>query len=150
MKMAVGLIEGPSYPGHSPQTIIFSPCSPLSDRKRVTRSLFEIGLLFLFSCLSLARLLILLLLLMSGNVYPNLCPIFPCLVCAGNVTWWGRSVQCCICSNWVHLKCSLLSFSRFITLGRSHSWSYPSCCVYAFFGDPTPTVTVTSSSDSFS
>ena len=49
---------------------------------------------------------------------------------------------------WVHLKCSLLSFSRFKTLGSSHSWSFPPCYVSAFFGDPTPTSTVTSSSDS--
>ena len=54
---------------------------------------------------------------MSGNVHPNPCPVFPCSVCAGNVTWQGRSVQCCTCSNWVHLMCSLLSFSRFKTLG---------------------------------
>ena len=43
------------------------------------------------------------------------------------MTWRGRSVQCCIYSNWVHLKCSLLSFSRFRTLGSSHSWSCPPC-----------------------
>ena len=55
-------------------------------------------------------------------------------------------MQCCTCSNWVLLKCSLLSFSRVRTLGSSHSWSCPSCCVPAFFGDPTPTSTVTSSS----
>ena len=70
---------------------------------------------------------------MSGNVHPNPCPVFPCSVCAGNVTWRGRSVQCCTCSNWVYLKCSLLSFSRFKTLGSSHSWSFPPCCVSAFF-----------------
>ena len=64
----------------------------------------------LFSCLSLARFLILLLLLMNGNVYPNPCLAFPCSVCAEYVTWQGRSVQYCTCSNWVHLKCSLLSF----------------------------------------
>ena len=57
-------------------------------------------------------------------------------------------MQCCTCSNWVHLKCSLLSFSRFRTLGSSHSWSCPSCCVPTFVGDPTPTSTVTSSSNS--
>ena len=127
VKMAVGLSEGPSYPGHSPHTNHFLPCSPLNDRRRVARSLFKIGLASLFSCFSHARLLILLLLLMSGNVHPNTCPVFPCSVCAGNVTWRGRSVQCCTCSNWVHLKCSLLSFSRFRTLGSSHSWSCPPC-----------------------
>ena len=78
---------------------IFSPCSPLNDRKRVARSLFKIGLSSLYSCLSLARLLILLLVLMIGNVHPNPCSVFSCLVCAGNVTWRGRSVQCCTCSN---------------------------------------------------
>ena len=119
VEMAVGLPECPSYPGHSPYTNHFSPCCPLNDRRRVTRSLFKIGLSSLFSCLSLARLLILLLLLMSGNVHPNLCLVFLSLVCAENVTWRGRSVQCCTCSNWIHLKCSLLSFSRFSTLGSS-------------------------------
>ena len=64
---------------------------------------------------------------MRGNVGPKPCPVFPYLVCAGNVTWRGRSVQCCTCSNWVHSKCSLLSFSRFRTLGSSHSWSCPPC-----------------------
>ena len=44
-------------------------------------------------------------------------------MCAGNVTWRGRSVQCCTCFKWVQLKCSLLSFSKFITHGSSHSWS---------------------------
>ena len=126
---------------------MFLPCSPLIDRRRVARSLFKIGLSSLFSCLSLARLLILLLLLMSGNVHPNPCPDFPCSVCARNVTWRGRSVQCCTCSNWVHLKCSLLSVSRIRTIGSSHSWCYPPCCASAFFEDATPTSTVPSSSD---
>ena len=55
-------------------------------------------------------------------------------------------MQCCTYSNWVNLKCSLLSFSGFRTLGSSHSWNCPSCSVPPFFGDPTPTSTVTSSS----
>ena len=59
-------------------------------------------------------------------------------------------MQCCRCSNKVHLKCSLLSFSRFRTLGSSHSWSFPPCWVSAFFRDPTPTSTVTSFSNSSS
>ena len=45
-------------------------------------------------------------------------------------------MQCCTCSNWVHLKCSLLSFSRFRTLGSSHSWSCPPCCVPVFLEVP--------------
>ena len=62
----------------------------------------------------------------------------------------GRSVQCCTCSKWVHLRCSLLSFSRFKTPGISHSWSCPPCCVPASSRGPTPTCTVSSSSDSSS
>ena len=130
VEMAVGLPEGPSYPGHSP--FIFSLCCPLNDRRRAAHSIFKIGRLFslfLLSCLTLAflRLLILLLLLMRGNVHPNPGPIFPCSVCAGNVTWRGKSVQCCACSKWVHLRCSQLSLSNFRALGSSRSWSCPPC-----------------------
>ena len=128
--MAVGLLEGPSYPGHSP--FIFSLCCPLNDRRRAALSIFKIGRLFslfLLSCLTLAlfRLLILLLLLMSDNVHPNPGPIFPCSVCAGNVTWRSKSVQSCTCSKWVYLRCSQLSLSNFRALGSSHSWSCPPC-----------------------
>ena len=42
----------------------------------------------------------------------------------------------------------LTTLLRFRTLGRSHSWSCPSCCVPASSGDSTPTNTATSSSDS--
>ena len=112
--------------------LIFLLCCPLNDRKRAAHSIYKIGRLFslfLFSCPTLARLrlLILPLLLMSGNVYPNLGPIFPCSVCAGNVTWWGKSVQCCTCSKWDHLRCLQLSLSKFRALGSSHSWSCPPC-----------------------
>ena len=129
-EMAVGLPEGPSYPGHSP--FIFSLFCPLNDCRRAAHSIFKIGCLFslfLLSCLTLAllRLLILLLLLMSGNVHPKPGPIFPCSVCAGNVTWRGKSVQCCACSKWVHLRCSQLSLSNFRALGSFHSWSCPPC-----------------------
>ena len=129
VEMAVGLPEGPSYPEHSP--FIFSLCCPLNDRRRAAHSIFKIGRLFslfLLSCPTLSlllRLLILLLLLMSGNVHPNPGPIFPCSVCARNVTWRGKSVQCCTCSKWVHLKFSQLSLSNFRALGSSHSWSFP-------------------------
>ena len=75
----------------------------------------------------LHRLLIFLLLLMSDNVHPNLSPIFLCSVCAGNVTWQGKSVQCCACFKWVHLRCSQLSLSQFKALGSSHSWSCLPC-----------------------
>ena len=125
----------PSRGSQSPRALpfIFSLCCPLNDRRRTARSFFKIGRLFflsLFSCPSLARLLILFLLLMSGNVHPNPGPIFPCSVCAENVTWQGKSVQCCSCSKWVHLRCSQFSLSKFRNLGSSHSWSCPlPCCV---------------------
>ena len=111
---------------------IFSLCCPLNDRRRAAHSIYKIGRLFslfLFSCptLALLRLLIFLLLLMSGNVHPNPGPIFPCSVCAGNVTWRGKSVQCCTCCKWVHLRCSQLSLSKFRALGSSHSWSCFPC-----------------------
>ena len=97
---------------------------PLNDQQRAAHSFFKDGFLSSpFSCISLARLrlLILVLLLMSGNVHSNPGPIFPCSVCSGNLTWRDRSVQCCTCSKWVHLGCSLLSLSKFKTLGSSHS-----------------------------
>ena len=64
---------------------------------------------------------------MSGNVHLNPGPIFPCSVCTGNVTWRGKSVQCCTCSKWVDLRCSQLSLSEFRALDSSHSWSCPPC-----------------------
>ena len=101
---------------------IFSLCCPLNDRSRAAHSIFKIGRLFslsLFSSPSLARLClpILLHLLMRGNVYPNLGLIFPCSVWAGNVTLRGKSVQCCTCFKWVHLRRSQLSLCKFRTLG---------------------------------
>ena len=133
VEMAVGLLEGPSYSGHSPRTNHFLPCSPWTTAEgQHTASLKSVAL---FSCLSLARLrlLIFLLLLMSGNVHPSSGPVFPCSMCAGNVTWWGRSVQCCTCSKWIHLKYSLLSFTKFKTLDSSHSWSCPLLHPYFFW-----------------
>ena len=134
-----GAVPGPVWVGSKwllgsqlPRALsfIFSLCCPLNDRRRAAHSIFKIGRLFslfLLSCptLALLRLLILLLLLMSGNVHPNPGPIFPCSVRAGNVTWRGKSVQCCACSKLVHLRCSQLSLSNFRALGSSHSWSCP-------------------------
>ena len=129
VEMAIGLPKGPSYPRH----FIYSLCCLLNDRRRAAHSIYKIGRLFsLFplSCptLALLHLLILLLLLMSGNVHPNPGPIFPCSVCAGNVTWQGKSVLCCTCSKWVHLRCSQLSLSKFRALGSSHTWGCLPCC----------------------
>ena len=123
---------------------IFSPCCPLSNRRRAARSFFKIGRQSsVFSCSSLSCLLLLifLLLLMSGNVHPNPGPIFSCSVCAENVTWRGKSVQCFTCSNWIHLRYLQLSLSKFRTLDSFHSWGFAPCCV------PTRN-TVTLSSDS--
>ena len=111
---------------------IFSLCCPLNDRRRAAHSIYKIGRLFsLFplSCptLALLHLLILLLLLMSSNVHSSSGPIFPCSVCTRNVTWRGKSVQCCTCSKWVHLRCSQLSLSNFRAFGSSHSWSCLPC-----------------------
>ena len=111
---------------------IFSLCCPLNDRWRAAHSIYKIGRLFSLSPLScptlaLLCLIILLLLLMSGNVHPNPGPIFSCSVCAGNVTWRGKSVLCCTCSKWVHLRCSQFSRSKFRALGSSHSWSCFPC-----------------------
>ena len=153
--MAVGLPEGPSYSRHIPETI-FLLCFPLNDHRRAPHSFSKIGRQSsTFFCLFLARLrlLVLLLLLMSGNVHPNPGPIFPCSVCTGNVTWRGKSVQCCTSSEWVHLRCSRLSLSKFITLGRSHSSSCPPAGNTVNSSTVTSIVTphcntVTSSSDS--
>ena len=126
VEMAVGLPESPSYPWHS--SSFFRYAAPWTTAEgQHTASKLVSCFVFFFSCPSLAFLclLILLLLLMSGNVHPNPGPIFPCSVCAGNVTWRGKLVQCCTCSKWVHLRCSQLSLSKFRALGSSHSWSFP-------------------------
>ena len=102
---------------------IFSPCCLLNNRRRTAHSFFKIGCLSSpFSCLFYARLrLLILLLLMSGSVHSNPGPIYSFPVCSGNVTWLGKSVQCCTCSKWVHLRCSLLSLFKVIAIGSSHS-----------------------------
>ena len=127
------LLAFPRVPVTPGTPLHFLLCCPLNDRRRAAHSIYKIGRLFLpflFSCptLALLRLLILLLLLlMSGKVHPNPGPIFPCSVCTGNVTWRGKSVQCCTCSKWVHLRCSQLSLSKFRALGSSNSWSCLPC-----------------------
>ena len=128
----------PSPGSELPQALpfIFLLCYPLNDYKRAAHSFFKIGRLFslsLFSCASLAclHLLILLLLLMSGNVHPNPDPIFPCLVCTENVTWEGQV------NTMLHLlqmgpsRCSQLSLFKFRTLGSSRSWGFPLLCTFS-------------------
>ena len=123
VEMAVRLPEGCSYPGHSPS---FFAMLPLNNCRRAAHSFLKIDRLFslsLFSCPSLAglHLFILLLFLMCSNVHPNPGPIFLSSVCTRNVTWRGKSVQCCTCCKWVYLRCSQLSLSKFRTLDSSHS-----------------------------
>ena len=112
----------PSRGSQLPRALPFtlSLCCPLNDRRRAAHSSLKSVAYFFFSPARL-RLLILLFLLMSGNVRPNPGPIFSCSLCAGNVTWRGKSVQCCTCSKWVHLRCSQLSLSKFtaLTLGAA-------------------------------
>ena len=78
-------------------------------------SLLKIGRLpfLLFSYLSLPRILILLLLMVSVSIHLNSCFIFCCSVFPGNVIWRNSVVQCCTCSKWVHL---LHSFPMLTTL----------------------------------
>ena len=97
------LLAFPRVPVTPGTFLHFFAMLPLNDRRRAAHSIYNIGRLFslfLFSCPTLAflRLLILLLILNSDNVHPNPGPIFPCSVCARNVTWRGKSVQCCTCS----------------------------------------------------
>ena len=103
----------------------FAMLPPELQQRGSTQLLQNWSPVFSFSSLTLLCLLILLLLLISSNVHPNPGPIFSCSVWAENVTWWGKSVQCCTCSKWVHLWCSQLSTSKFRALGSSHSWSCP-------------------------
>ena len=145
--MSVILSKGPSYSGNSPHTNYFLPCCPLNYCRKAARGLCKIGRLFslFLFYLSLARIFILLFLLMSSNVHPNPGSIFPCLVYAGNVTWRGKSVQCCTCFKWARLRCSLLFFSRFKALESFHSRSCPPCCIPVSFGGTTLTNIVYSS-----
>ena len=58
-------------------------------------------------------------------------------------------MQCYTCSKWVHLNCSLLSFSKFSALDSSHTWSCPTSHVSAYYEDPQSSNTVTSSPSGF-
>ena len=78
-------------------------------------------------------LLILALLLISGNVHPNPGPIcnhphprYPCSICHLDV---GRdSLQCSACLKWVHFLCSSLTHADFRTIcatGTAVGWQCP-------------------------
>ena len=76
-------------------------------------------------------LLILMLLLICGNIYPNPGPIDPYSVCSRRVTWGNRSVQYTNCSLWVHFSCSGLSPTDFRKISPGHSWSFPMCPTFS-------------------
>ena len=99
----------------------FSPCYPLNnDRRRAARSISNtsfLSFLLFLSCLPIF------LLLMGSNVYPNPGPISLLCVRAGNVIWRSRTLQCCTCSKWIHLRRKFLSGFNFLC--RFHSWSCP-------------------------
>ena len=72
-------------------------------------------------------ILILMLLLISGDIHPNPGPIDPCSVCSRRVTWGNRSIQCTNCFLWVHLSCSGFSPSDFCKISPEHFWTCPIC-----------------------
>ena len=93
------------------------------------------------------RLLILALLLISGNVHPNPGPIsnhphprYPCSICHLDV---GRdSLQCSACLKWVHFLCSSLTRADFRTIcatGTAVGWRCPACHPQNTTGSPTQT-----------
>ena len=93
------------------------------------------------------RLLILALLLISGNVHPNPGPIsnhphprYPCSICHLDV---GRdSLQCSACLKWVHFLCSSLTCADFRTIcatGTAVGWRCPACHPQNTTGSPTLT-----------
>ena len=93
------------------------------------------------------RLLILALLLISGNVHPNPGPIsnhphprYPCSICHLDV---GRdSLQCSACLKWVHFLCSSLTRADFRTIcaaGTAVGWRCPVCLPQNTTDSPTQT-----------
>ena len=100
--------------------------------------------LFFIDRTPLRRLLILALLLISGNVHPNPGPItnhphprYPCSICHLEV---GRdSLQCSACLKWVHFLCSSLTRADFRTIcatGTAEGWRFPACHPQTKTGSP--------------
>ena len=79
------------------------------------------------ACLNGCSFSLFCLLLISGNVRRNLGPVFSFSMCAANITWRGSSMRCCTSFKWIHLRCTLLSFSIFNNLGSFNSRSCPPC-----------------------
>ena len=132
---------------------------PRGSTKRsspLSRTVFSLGCLLtshnwaaplLIDQTLLRRLLILALLLISGNVHRNPGPIrnhprprYPCSICHLDV---GRdSLQCSACLKWVHFLCSFLTRADFRTIcatGTAVGWCCPACCPLSQTGSPTPT-----------
>ena len=123
---------------------IFYPCCPIRshictaflnpiDRPPISSTLLWTTLLspsfhpkplhYLFHSL----LILIFMLLISGDIHSNPGPIDPCSVCSHRVTWGNRSVQCTNCSLWVHLSCSDLSPADFHKISPGHFWTCPMC-----------------------
>ena len=95
----------------------------------------------------LQRLLILALLLISGNIHPNpgiICnnprPRYPCSIYYLDVS--REFLQCCTCLKWVHFHCSFLSRTEFRIIcatGTAVGWHYPACCPQSKTGSPSQT-----------
>ena len=105
------------------------------------------ALLLLIDRTPFRRLLILALLLISGNVHPNPGPIsnhshprYPCSICHLDV---GRdSLQCSACLEWVHFLCSSLTRADFRTIcaaGTAVGWRCPACHPQNTTDSPTQT-----------
>ena len=101
-------------------------CPPISTfvRRTLLSPSFQPKPLLYLSHLSL---ILILMLLISGDIHPNPSPIDSCSVCSHRVTWKNRSVQCTNCSLWVHLSCSGLSPADFRKVSPGHSWTCPMC-----------------------
>ena len=136
-----------SHPAVLPWTtlfLIFYPCCPMRghiwtaflnpiDRPPTSSSFFRTTLLSpSFHPKSLhysshPPLILIFMLLISGDIHPNPGPKHPCSVCSRRVTWGNRSVQRTNCSLWVHLSCSGLSPADFRKISPGHSWTCPMC-----------------------
>ena len=103
--------------------------------------------LFLIDRTPLRRLLILALLLISGNVHPNPRPIsnhphprYPCSIC--HLDFGRDSLQCSACVKWVHFLCSSLTRADFCDIcatGTAEGWRCPAHHPQSKTGSPSQT-----------
>ena len=146
-----GAVPSPMWMGRNGSTDL-----PRSSTKRsppLSRTVFSLGCPLighnwaaplLIDRIHLRRLLILALLLISGNVHPNSGPIsnhprprYPCSICHLHV---GRdSLQCSACLKWVHFLCSSFTRADFRTICATCTavgWRCPACCPQSQTGSP--------------